>query len=65
MTHTVVVVVVSIVVVVVVTLTRIIIKSGVTGQAAVSHSGVEKYPTQTKPKVVHAYIMADAIHASI
>ena len=32
-----------------------------------SHSGAEEYPrdkTQTKPKVVHAYIIADAIHAS-
>ena len=32
-----------------------------------SHSGAEEYPrekTQTKPKVVHAYITADVIHAS-
>ena len=30
-----------------------------------SHSGVEEYPrkkTQTKPKVLHAYIVAEAIH---
>ena len=32
-----------------------------------SHSGVHEYPrkkTQTKTKVVHAYIIADAMHAS-
>ena len=53
-----------VVVVVVLTLTRII-KSVVTGQAPV-HSGAEEYPREkhTQPKVVHAYITADAIHAS-
>ena len=31
-----------------------------------SHSGAEEYPRKkhTQPKVVHAYITADAIHAS-
>ena len=31
-----------------------------------SHSGAEEYPREknTQPKVVHAYITADAIHAS-
>ena len=53
-----------VVVVVVLTLTRII-KSVVTGQAPVTlelrnTSG----KTHTRPKVVHAYIIADAIHAS-
>ena len=31
-----------------------------------SHSGVEEYPrekTKAQPKMVHAYIVADAIHA--
>ena len=48
------------VVVVVFTLTRII-KSVVTGQAP-----AEEYPREKhkQPKVVHAYITADAIHAS-
>ena len=53
-----------VVVVVVLTLTRII-KSVVTGQAPVTlelrNTPGEKH---TQPKVVHAYITADAIHAS-
>ena len=50
------------VVVVVLTLTSII-KSVITGQAPVT--GAEEYPREKhKPKVVHAYIIADAIHAS-
>ena len=60
-------IVVVVVVVVVLTLTRII-KSVVTGQAPVTLelSGAEEYPREkhTQPKVVHAYITADAIHAS-
>ena len=60
----VVVVVVVIVVVFVVTLTRII-KSVVTGQAPVTLE-LRNTPgeNKNKPKVVHAYITADAIHAS-
>ena len=56
-------VVVVVVVVVVLTLTRII-KSVFTGQAPVS--GAEECPREKhkQPKVVHAYITADAIHAS-
>ena len=52
------------VVVVVLTLTRII-KSVVTGQAPVTLE-LRNAPgkTHTQPKVVHAYITADAIHAS-
>ena len=55
---------VVVVVVVVLTLTRII-KSVVTGQAPVT-LGMRNTPgkTHTKPKVVHAYITADAIHSS-
>ena len=51
-------------VVVVLTLTRII-KSVVTGQAPVTLE-LRNTPgeTRTQPKVVHAYITADAIHAS-
>ena len=51
-------------VVVVLTLTRII-KSVVTGQAPVTLE-LRNTPgkTDTQPKVVHAYITADAIHAS-
>ena len=54
----------AVVVVVVFTLTRII-KSVVTGQAPVTLE-LRKTPgkTHTQPKVVHAYITADAIHAS-
>ena len=50
--------------VVVLTLTRII-KSVVTGQAAVTLE-LRNTPGKNtnKPKVVHAYIIADAIHAS-
>ena len=47
---------------VVLTLTRII-KSAVTRQAPVTAEGWRNTPrekTQTKPKVVHAYIIADA-----
>ena len=53
-----------VVVVVVLTLTRII-KSMVTGQAPVTLE-LRNTPgkTHTQPKVVHAYITADAIHAS-
>ena len=55
---------VVVVVVVFLTLTRII-KSVVTGQAPVTHSGAEEYPREKhKPKVVHAYITANSIHAS-
>ena len=56
-------VVVVVVVVVVLTLTRII-KSVVTGQAPVTLE-LRNTPgkTHTQPKVVHAYITADAIHA--
>ena len=52
-------------VVVVFTLTRII-KSVVTGQAPVTLEwrNTPGKKTQSKPKVVHAYIIADAIHAS-
>ena len=55
---------VVVVVVVVLTLTRII-KSVVTGQAPVTLE-LRNTPgkTHTQPKVVHAYITADAIHAS-
>ena len=58
------VVVVVAVVVVVLTLTRII-KSVVTGQAPVTLE-LRNTPGKNthKPKVVHAYITADAIHAS-
>ena len=59
------VVVVVVVVVVVLTLTRII-KSVVTGQAPVTLE-LRNTPgknTHTTLKVVHAYITADAIHAS-
>ena len=54
----------SYVVVVVLTLTRII-KSVVTGQAPVTLE-LRSTPgkTHTQPMVVHAYITADAIHAS-
>ena len=57
-------VVVVIVVVVVLTLTRII-KSVVTGQAPVTLE-LRNTPGKNtnKPKVVHAYITANAIHAS-
>ena len=53
-----------VVVVVVLTLTRII-KSVVTGQAPVTLE-LRNTPgkTHTQPEVVHAYITADAIHAS-
>ena len=56
--------IVVVVVVVVLTLTRII-KSVVTGQAPVTLE-LRNTPgkTHTQPKVVHAYITADAIHAS-
>ena len=59
------VVVAVVVVVVVLTLTRVI-KSVVTGQAPVTLDGAEEYPKENtnKPKVVHAYITADAIHSS-
>ena len=52
------------IVVVVLTLTRII-KSVVRGQAPVTLE-LKKYPREKhkQPKVVHAYITADAIHAS-
>ena len=50
------------VVVVVLTLTRII-KSVVTGQAPVTLE-LRNPQGKTHPKVVHAYITADAIHAS-
>ena len=55
----------SLAVVVVLTLPRII-KSVVTGQAPVTLE-LRNTPgknTHTQPKVVHAYITADAIHAS-
>ena len=57
--------VVVVVVVVVVTLTRII-KSVVTGQAPVTLE-LRNTPGKNtiKPKVVHAHVTADAIHASI
>ena len=57
--------IVVVVVVVVFILTRII-KSVVTGQAPVTLE-LRNTPgkTHTKPKVVHAYITSDAIHASI
>ena len=51
------------VVVVVLTLTRII-KSVVTGQAPVTLELRNTPGKNTQPKVVHAYITADAIHAS-
>ena len=54
------------VVVVVLTLTRIM-KSVVTGQAPVTlelSNTPGKNTHNTQPKVVHAYITADAIHAS-
>ena len=54
-----------IVVVVVLTFTRII-KSVVTGQAPVTLELLRNTPagkTHTQPKVVHAYIAADAVHA--
>ena len=53
-----------VVVVVVLTLTRIV-KSVVTGQAPVTLE-LRNTPgkTHTQPKVVHAYITVDAIHAS-
>ena len=51
--------------VVVLTLTRII-KSVVTGQAPVLElrNDPREKKTRTKPKVVHAYITGDPIHAS-
>ena len=52
-----------VVVVVVLTLTRII-KSVVTGQAPVTLELRNTPRKNTQPKVVHAYITADAIHAS-
>ena len=55
-----------VVVVVVLTLTRII-KPVVTGQAPVTlelRNTPEKKKNANKPKVVHAYVTADAIHAS-
>ena len=53
-----------VVVFVVLTLTRII-KSVVTGQAPVTLELRNTLGKNTnKPKVVHAYIIADAIHAS-
>ena len=57
-------IIVVVVVVVVLTLTRII-KSVVKGQAPVT-LGLRNTQgkTHTQPKVVHAYITADAIHAS-
>ena len=61
----VVVVTIVVVVVVVLTLTRII-KSVVTGQAPVTLEwrNTPRKKTQTKPKVVHAYIIFDATNAS-
>ena len=53
----------SVVVVVVLTLTRII-KSVVTEQAPVTVKLRNTPEKKHKPKVVHAYITADAIHAS-
>ena len=47
---------------VVLTLTRII-KSVVTGQAPVTLEWRNTPGKKHKPKVVHAYIIADAIHA--
>ena len=57
-------VVVVVVVVVVLPLTRII-KSVVTGQAPVTREwrNTPRKKTRTKPKVVHAYIIADATQA--
>ena len=57
--------VVVVVVVVALTLTRII-KAMVTGQASVTLEwrNTPRKKAQTKPKVVHAYAIADAIHAS-
>ena len=52
-----------IIVVVVLTVTRII-KSVVTGQAPVTLELKNTLGEKHKPKVVHAYITADAIHAS-
>ena len=52
----------DVVVVVVLTLTRII-KSVVTGQAPVTLELRNTPGRKHKPKVVHAYITADAIHA--
>ena len=51
--------------VVVLTLTRTI-KFVVTGQAPVTLAGLKKTPKKntSKPNVVHAYILAEAIHAS-
>ena len=49
-------------IVVVLTLTRII-KSVVTGQAPVTLKRRNTPGKNTQPKVVHAYITADAIHA--
>ena len=56
---------VSLLFVVVLTLTRII-KSVVTGQAPFTLELRNRLPQgkHTQPKVVHAYITADAIHAS-
>ena len=51
------------VVVIVLTLTRVI-KSLVTGQAPVTLEWRNTPGKKTKPKVVHACIIADAIHAS-